>query len=489
MTPLTEPGLHALGIADLGRRLRSGDLTATGLTEHFLERIAAIDPTINAFVTVTAERARADAARADRDLAAGRDRGPLHGIPYGLKDIFETAGLPTTCQSKIMRDHISTEDAFVETKLKAAGAVLLGKLATHEFALGGPSWELPFPPARNPWNTDHFTGASSTGSGAAVAAGLVCFALGSDTSGSVRGPACHCGTFGLKPTYGLVSRRGAFPLSYALDHIGPLAWTAEDTALVLEAIAGFDPLDPASVDRPAVDYTSGIGQGVAGLRIAYPRGFFAEGCDVEVLAGLDRAAALFTDLGAGVREIELPDFSLFNACGRTIMIAEGYTIHENDLRTRPQDYGRYTYQRLVMGAAITAADLVQAHRLRRELAIAVDRAAFRDHDVMLTACTLAPPVRLDVFPAHWPPPKQASATHTIPFNVTGHPALSVPAGFTADGLPIGLQLVGRAFDEATLFRVADAHERVQDPSSAAESQPTAQSSSISPRSPGRSRAM
>jgi len=334
--------LHELSIAEAGRRLRAGTLSSVTLTQHCLARIAALDPSLHAFVLVTKDRALKDADRAERELKAGLDRGPMHGIPYALKDIYATAGIPTTCHSKLLLDNVPAEDCVVEAKLKSGGAVLLGKLATHEFALGGPSFDLPFPPARNPWNRDHFTGGSSSGSGAAVAAGLVRIAMGSDTGGSIRGPAFYCGTVGLKPTYGLVSRRGVFPLSYTLDHCGPLAWSVEDAALTMQVIAGYDPLDPASADLAVPDFMSGIGRDLAGLKLGYPRSFFATQEDIatEVLASLDASAQQLAKLGAKVEEIELPDFELFNACGRVILIADAYAIHEKNLLTRPLDYAR-----------------------------------------------------------------------------------------------------------------------------------------------------
>ena len=366
--------LHELSIAEAGRQLRTGTLSSTTLTQHLLSRIASLDPLLHAFVLVTKERALADAERADRELKAGIDKGSLHGIPYALKDIYATAGIRTTCHSKLLIDNVPSEDSVVEAKLKAGGAVLLGKLATHEFALGGPSFDLPFPPARNPWNLEHFTGGSSSGSGAAVAAGLVRTAMGSDTGGSIRGPAFYCGTVGLKPTYGRVSRRGVFPLSYTLDHCGPLSWTVEDAALTMQVIAGHDPLDPASADIPTPDFSSGLGQDLTDLKLAYPRSFFAhaEGISPEIIASLDAAAQQLAKLGAAVEEVTLPDFELFNACGRVILTSEAYAIHEQDLLTRPLDYGRYTYQRMMVGATISAADLTQAFRLRRELATIVN---------------------------------------------------------------------------------------------------------------------
>ena len=453
---MSESGdLHELSVAEAGALLRSGALTSVGLTRHTLARIAAANPLLHAFVTVTEERALKDADRADHELTAGIDRGPLHGIPYALKDIFDTRGIPTTSQSWLMVQHVPDEDAEVETRLRAAGAVLVGKLATHEFALGGPSPDLPFPPARNPWHTDHFTGASSSGAGAAVAAGLVRIAIGSDTSGSVRGPACHCGSVGLKPTYGLVSRRGAFPLSYALDHIGPLGWTVQDTALATQAIAGYDPRDPGSVRRPVPDVAAELDRGVRGLRVAYSPSWFRDNpvTSPEVTAAIERVLAELAERGATVHEVEPPPYQRFNACGRVIMTAEAYAIHETDLRERPRSYGRYTYQRLVPAAGLSAADLVQAYRLRQELADEVQRTVFDRYDVWVTAAGLTPPPRLDSFPADWPPPPELTAMQTIPFNVTGHPALVLPAGLSGAGLPLGMQIVGRPFDEATVLRV------------------------------------
>lgn len=448
--------LHELPIAEAGRRLRAGTLTATALTQHALSRIAALDPVLHAFVLLTRERALADADRADRELKSGIDRGPMHGIPYALKDIYATAGIRTTCHSRLLIDNVPSQDCVVETRFKEAGAVLLGKLATHEFAFGGPSFDLPFPPARNPWNPDHFTGGSSSGAGAAVAAGLVRTAMGSDTGGSIRGPACYCGTVGLKPSYGLVSRRGVFPLSYTLDHCGPLTATVEDAALTMRVIAGHDPLDPASAEVQIPDFAAALGGDLAGVKIAYPRSFFVgqDGVSPEVVASIDAAVQTIAQLGAAVEEIALPDFALFNACGRVILLAEAYAIHEQDLLKRPLDYARYTYQRMVLGATLSAADLVQALRLRRELAMAVN-GILGSFDALVTANALAPAPRLDEFPVDVP---LANPVHTIPFNVTGNPALAMPTGFSSAGLPLGMQIVGRAFDEATVLRVGAAYE-------------------------------
>jgi len=427
---MTAAPLFELSIAEAGRSLRDGSISSAALTEDALARIAAIDGALDSFITVTAERARADAAAADADFARGVDNGPMQGVPYALKDIFDTAGIRTTCHSKLRADHVPATDSVVAAKFKAQGAVLLGKLATHEFAIGGPSFDLPFPPARNPWNPEHIPGGSSSGSAAAVAAGLVRMAMGSDTGGSIRGPAAYCGTVGLKPTYGLVSRRGVFPLSTTLDHCGPLSWTVEDSAIALQAIAGYDALDPASVDTTIPDYRSGLGRGVQGLRIGLPRHFFAdaEGVSPEVVAAIDHAVQTLERLGATVEEVKLPDYALFNACGRVIMLTEAFAIHEQDYQARPLDFGLLTYLRMTIGAFVTAADLHQATRLRRELSHAVNR-QLKTCDALITASALAPaPAFAEFLP-------QAMLN-----------------------LPLSVQIAGRAFDEQMVLRIGAALE-------------------------------
>ena len=447
-----------MSVAEAGRQLRAGKTTAVALAGKALERIAACNGDVHAFVLVTKDRALADAVRADAELAAGTDRGPMHGIPYGLKDIYDTAGIASTCHSRLRLDNVPATDSVVAARFAAAGGVLLGKLATHEFAIGGPSFDLPFPPARNPWNLQHFTGGSSSGSGAAIAAGMLRVASGSDTGGSIRGPAAYCGTVGLKPTYGRVSRRGVFPLSYTLDHCGPLARSVEDTAIAMQVMAGHDPEDPGSADRPVPDYRAGLEAGVRGLRIGIPRGFFAKAPALtdEAGAAIERTAGKLSDAGAEVVDVDLPDQALFAIANRVILLAEAYAVHEQDLRHRLKLYGRKTVERIVPGAAITAADLVQAGRVRRTLADAVNGVLGRC-DALLTACSLAPAPRLDQ-PAD---PRAAwSPLQTGPFNLTGHPAMSVPVGLSGTGLPLSVQLVGRMFDEAMLLRVGRAVERL-----------------------------
>ena len=447
-----------LSIAEMGRALRVGAVSAEQLASDALSRIAARDPGLQAFLLVTQERALADARRADDELKSGHDRGPFHGIPYALKDIYDTAGIRTTCHSRLRESHVPSADSVVAAKLTEAGGVLLGKLATHEFAIGGPSFDLPFPPARNPWNPDHVTGGSSSGSATAVAARMVRMAMGSDTGGSIRGPAAWCGLVGIKPTYGRVSRRGVFPLSWTLDHCGPLTRNVEDAAITLQVLAGHDPEDPASADVPVPDYRAALEKGVAGLRIGIPRAFFATAkmLTPAVLEGIDRTAQQLRDAGATMEDITLPDYALFAAAGRVILMAEAFAVHEQNMQKRLLDYGEITANRFVLGAAVTAADYIAALRVRREVTDAVNTALER-YDALLTASALTTAPRFD---APIDALSSASPIQTIPFNVTGHPAMSVPVGLAANGFPISVQILGRAFDEATVFQVGRTVERL-----------------------------
>jgi len=328
-------------IAEAGRLIAAKKLSPVELTRALLARIAAIDPQLSAFLLVTERQALAAARAAERAVAAGR-KGPLLGIPVAYKDIYETAGVRTTAHSRILADNVPAEDAETVRRLHAAGAVMLGKLATHEFAIGGPAFDLPWPPARNPWDTRRFTGGSSSGSGAAVAAGLALGALGSDTGGSIRLPAAYCGIAGLKPTPGLVSRRGVIPLAPSLDTAGPMAWTAQDCALMLDVLAGYDPADPASVPGPTVSYARGLDAPLNGLRVGLLRRFYEH--DVpgspEVLQMMTRAAAILRGLGCRVEEASLPSVQEYNAVGRVIISAEAYALHEATLKTRLSDYSR-----------------------------------------------------------------------------------------------------------------------------------------------------
>ena len=448
--------LAYLTIAEAAALLRSKQLSPVEYAKALLERIETHDGELNAFLRVTPETALQDAKRAEAEIARGDWRGALHGVPYGLKDIVDYAGLPTTAHSKILKDNVAAGDAYVTQKLRAAGAVFMGKLSTHEFAIGGPSFDLPWPPARNPWNRDHFCGGSSSGSGTATAAGFVPAAIGTDTGGSIRNPAAMCGVVGLKPTYGLVSRRGVMPLSFSLDHVGPLTRTVRDNALLLETIAGYDPLDPGSANRAAGGYTAGLGRGVRGLRVGVLRHFYTrdQEADPEMTAAIEAAVKLLAELGAQVTEVETAPLAEYAACNRTILTSEAFAIHEKWMRERPQDYGALARERLMAGAFVRAADYVNATRVRRQMADAFHR-MFADIDVAVTASSMDPACRID-------DPRAIEHTYgrqaRAPFNVTGSPAVSVPVGFSRSGLPLAMQIVARPFAEALIYRVAHAYE-------------------------------
>ena len=449
--------LHGMTATEAAQAIAMRSLSPVELVKALLERIARLDPKLQVFIRLDGDAAMDGAKAAETEIASGRSRGPLHGVPVGIKDIIDVAGLPTTCHSKILIDNVAAADAVCVSRLRGAGAIVLGKLSTHEFAIGGPSFDLPWPPARNPWNPDHHPGGSSSGSGSGIAAGLFPMALGSDTGGSVRNPASACGIVGLKPTYGLVSRRGVFPLSFTLDHVGPLTRTVTDNALMLDAIAGHDPLDPGSVAVPTGRYASGLERGVRGLRIGFIRHFHETDvpADPEVAAGLEQVAHTLQSLGAEIRDVRLPTLGEFAAVNRVILQSEAWAIHGPWLRERPGDYGQLARRRLLAGAFMSAGDYVQAGRRRLEMIAAVE-AALRENDVLLCASAMDPPSRIeDAVETERTYPRQART----PFNVTGHPALAMMAGLSSGGLPLSLQLVGRNFAEATLFQVARAWER------------------------------
>jgi aspartyl-tRNA(Asn)/glutamyl-tRNA(Gln) amidotransferase subunit A len=452
---MTEP--HWLSATAASRAIAARRTTPVELLEHLLRRIERHDPSLNAFIRLDAEAAMATAREAEREIAALRPRGPLHGVPIAIKDIIDVAGLPTTCHSRVMPGTPATVDAVVVSRLRRAGAVILGKVATHEFAIGGPSFDLPFPPARNPWNRDHHPGGSSSGSGAGIAAGFFPLALGTDTGGSVRNPASQCGIVGLKPTYGLVSRRGVFPLAYTLDHVGPMARTVADAALLLEAIAGFDPGDPGSAAAPSLKFGNDLRRGVRGFRVGFVRHFHETDMPAtpEVAAALEEAARVLRAEGAEVRDITLPSLIEYAAVNRVILGAEAWSIHAPWLRERPGDYGQLARQRLMAGAFITAGDYVGAQRRRLQM-IAGLQDAFRDVDVLLCASSMDPPCRIDDADAVKTTYMRQART---PFNVTGHPALTMMAGLTESGLPLSVQFVGRYFEDATVLRMASAFER------------------------------
>lgn len=438
-----------LPIVEQGARLRDGRLTSVHLVEASLSRIAARDPAYRSFYRVLGETALQEAARADADLAAGRDRGPLHGIPVGIKDIIDVAGVPTTANAPGRAEAVASADALVVARLREAGAIILGKLATYEWATVGPDSKGLFPPARNPWNLDHITGGSSSGCAAAVAGGLIRTSIGTDTGGSVRGPSFYCGTVGLKPTAGRLPTSGVLDLAPSLDHVGVVSACVADAALTFDVLAGLS--GEASALRR-------LGQGVAGLRIGYARDWFAHDSQAmpEVVAAVDAALSLYSGLGASVREVQLPDYGAIEIAVAAVLHAESYALHAQNLRERPDGYGRRAFLSLAAGLALSEEEVATARAAGRRFRSAVD-ALLQHHDVLVTAGALTTALPAAPFEkeAVWTPMR------TIGFNVSGHPVLALPVGFS-DGLPIGLQIIGRHEDEARVVQVAEAFEAASD---------------------------
>jgi aspartyl-tRNA(Asn)/glutamyl-tRNA(Gln) amidotransferase subunit A len=444
-------------IAEAAALFRARKLSPVELARACLDRIATLDNRLHAFVAVTEARAMDDARAAEQRLMRGEARGPLDGIPFAHKDIVDTAGIVTTCCSRIRAGHVPQRDAHAAKRLADAGTVLLGKLTTHEFALGGPSFDLPTPPARNPWDTRRFTGGSSSGSGAALAAGLVLGATGTDTMGSIRSPAVLCGITGLKPSYGLVGRSGVFPLAQSLDHVGPMARTAEDCALLLEAMAGPDPEDPASAGRDARGVAAALGQGVRGMRIGVIRHFHETDNrgSPAALANLDAALDVFRGLGAIVSDIVLTPLADWNAANAVIMLAEAHAIHGAWLRTRFAEYGGIFRERVLLGAMIGSEPYLNAQRRRRALADEMAR-AFAKHDVLITLAQPGEAPSIDAV-SRWGVLELGS--FAAPFNLTGGPSVALGTGFGEGGMPTGMQIAGAAFADATVLRAAHAYQQ------------------------------
>ncbi|MBI1846633.1 MAG: Asp-tRNA(Asn)/Glu-tRNA(Gln) amidotransferase subunit GatA [Candidatus Rokubacteria bacterium] len=454
-------------MVDLARMIATKEVSPVEVTKAHLDRIAARDAELRAYITVCAEAAREAARAAEAELMSGRPLGPLHGVPVALKDLVNTAGIRTTGGSKILGDAVPAQDATVAARLRAAGAVLLGKLNMHEFAYGPEGLNAHYGTSRNPWDaaTARIPGGSSSGSGVAVAAGLAPGALGSDTGGSIRIPASLCGITGLKPTYGRVSRAGVLPLSWSLDHIGPMTRSAADCALMLRCLAGYDAADPTSSVLPTPEYGAALTGDVKGLRVGLLRAFFLESAAPEVRETVERAARALEGLGATVDEVALPHMDDMAGASSAILAPEALAYHAEWLRTRAADYQPDVASRLRMGAFVTGVQYVRAQQLRTVVRDAVDAALAR-RDVLLAPSTpiAATPVGdTEISIGGVTADVRASLIRfTRPFNFSGHPACSVPCGLTSGGLPIGMQFVGRPFDEATVLRVADAWQRATD---------------------------
>ena len=444
-------------IADLATGLATRRISAVELADAYLNRIARLDGELRSYVTVTAERARAEARAVDQAIARGEYRGPLHGIPIGLKDLYDTAGSRTTASSALLAERVPQKDATCARRLAEAGTILLGKLNMHEFAFGGPNRSGKFGAARNPWNLERIPGGSSSGSGAALAAGLCAGALGSDTGGSIRGPASLCGIVGLKPTYGLCSRYGVLPLSWTLDHTGPMARTVEDCAILLQALAGYDSRDPASASVQIPDYRSCLTGELRGLRIGAPLSYLEALPDLaeETLTSYRASLMDLERLGAVVDAVDLPCDQHLDIVGHVILVAEAYSYHEENFKLRPHLYGDQFRSAAQVGALVSSADYITAQRGRamitREFLALMER-----FDLLALPTSVSTAKTFDQEEAV----RSGTRTNlTRPFNITGQPAISVPCGFSADGMPIGLQLAGRPFDEATVLRAAHAYEQ------------------------------
>jgi len=469
-----------LTIHELHQKLRAKELSSVEATRAMLERIDAVDERVNAYITVTPEQALVEAEAADRRIAAG-EMAALTGIPVGLKDIFITKGIRTTCGSRMLAHFVPPYDGTAVARLKEQGAVIVGKLNQDEFAMGSSTESSYFGATRNPWDLDCTPGGSSGGSAAAIAARSATATLGTDTGGSIRQPASHCGCVGLKPTYGRVSRYGVIAYASSLDQVGPLTRDVTDAAIMLGAVAGYDPLDSTSVDTPVPDYLAGLGAGVKGLRIGLPKQYFIEGLDPDVKRAMDEAIALYKSLGAEIREVSLPHTEYAVATYYLIATAEASSnlarydgvrfghrsesakgLGEMYARTRDEGFGPEVKRRIMLGTYALSSGYYDAYYLKAQKVRTLIRqdflTAFEDVDLLLTPVAPTPPFRIGEKLAD-PLQMYLSDIFTIPVNLAGTCAISVPAGFSAAGLPIGLQLIGRAFGEEQVLSAAYAFER------------------------------
>ena len=443
-----------MDIVQASRLIRSGDLSPTDTVRSYLEQIEKINPRLNAYITVMKELALERAEFLEAELANGKWRGPLHGMPIALKDNIDTVGVRTTAASAVYQDRVPDEDAEVVRRLEGAGAIILGKLNMHEFAYGASSAISYFGPVRNPWDPDRIPGGSSGGSGAAVAARMCVAALGTDTGGSIRTPAAHCGIVGLKPTYGLTSIRGIIPLGVSQDHVGPMCRTVADAALMLQAMVGYDPRDVASIKADNEDYSSALRRPTSALRIGIPRTMFYENVDAQILDAVERAITLLSKLTGSTKNVDLPPIP---ETGTTFV--EAFEYHKNLIEEKREMYGSLTLERILRGADVSATDFVAA---RHQLALARKGIArvFDEVDLLVTPTVPHLPIRIE--DALKSPPARDLIRNNFPFNIYGIPAISIPCGFSRDGLPIGLQICGRALGEVDVLALAHAYEQRTD---------------------------
>lgn len=445
-----------LTLSEASDLIRTQELSPVTYVQALLDRIKTEDPHLHAFINVTSDLAMTDAVAAEKEIKAGHWRGPLHGIPYALKDIIDYAGVATTGHSQLMANNIPKHDAGAVKNLKKQGAILLGKLGTDEFACGGHSVDCPWPAPRNPWNPEYVTAGSSSGSAVAVAARLVPLSLGTDTNGSIRNPAARCGLVGLKPTYGRVSRAGVIPLAPTMDHIGPLTRTVKDNALALQALAGGDPLDPITSGQPPFKFTDYPAH-LKGVRIAVARNIYLEdpAADPEHVNGIEELVRVLVDAGAVVHEVRIPTLDKYNLLSRLLLSIEAYAIHEPWLRAEPEKYGTRCRERLLQGAMFTAADHARANQLRRRYRAEIS-SLLLNADLLITASGYDATPKVSDREAFL---KTYERQVRMPFNITGHPALVLPTGFSSvTGMPLSAQIIGPHFDEASLYRAASIYE-------------------------------
>jgi aspartyl-tRNA(Asn)/glutamyl-tRNA(Gln) amidotransferase subunit A len=450
-----------LTLTEAAARIAARELSPTELLDSVLARVAAVDDQVGAFVELMTAEARADAKEADAEIVRSGPRGPLHGIPIALKDLYDMAGVRTGAGSAAREDHVAASDSAVAERLRRAGAILFGKVRTHEFAFGSTT-----PGTRNPWTLRHIPGGSSGGSAAAVAARMCFASMGTDTGGSIRGPAAHCGVTGLKPTYGRVSMRGVVPLAWSQDHAGPIARTVSDVAAIMNAVAGYDGQDPVSADVPVPDFTAGLRSGVTGLTLGVPKNLFFDGCHPDVETSTRAAIGVLERAGARVREVTLPLAEEIMAAHYTILSAEATAYHRDQPYDPRHRYGEAIATLLNAGRTISATDYITAQRLRTAV-IRHWRTVFAEVDVLVAPTVSAPAARYGENVVAYPdgrrePVLTAYARLNFPADFTGLPALSVPCGFTREGLPTGMQIIGRPFAEPTVLRVGYASEAAAD---------------------------
>jgi len=444
-----------LTLTEAARLVRGKKLSPVELTRSCLERIERLNPKLNAFITVTAEPALAQARAAEAEIQRGQWRGPLHGIPIALKDLFDTAGVRTTAASQVFQERVPEQDGEIVRRLKDSGAVLLGKLNMHEFAYGGSTVISYFGPVRNPWSLEHMAGGSSSGSAVAMAAGLCYGSVGSDTGGSIRQPSAYCGTVGIKPTYGRVSTRGVVPLSWLYDHVGPMTRSVADAAAMLQVLAGYDAEDTTSVDAPVPDYTVALG-GKKPLRVGVPRTYFYEGLHPEIEAALKAALSVIEKLAPGLREVELPASN-----DTTILRTESYAYHAENVKKSPALYQPETLKRIVSAQDVPTPVYIQARRQVDQFRRGVQK-VFKNVDLLVTPTTPVPPFTIAELLADMDNLRTKeilSLRNTRPFNILGLPTISVPCGFTGSGLPIGMQITGAPWAEANVLQLAHAYEQ------------------------------